>query len=44
MAREEVDLGDVCGDERWQPCSTNPDSDSVWTDDFSNLLGTLDWN
>ncbi|MDQ3965508.1 MAG: fused MFS/spermidine synthase, partial [Actinomycetota bacterium] len=44
MAREEADLGSVPNDQRWQPCETTPDSDNVWTDDFSNLLSTFDWN
>ncbi|MDP8950940.1 MAG: fused MFS/spermidine synthase, partial [Actinomycetota bacterium] len=43
MAREPGDLGGVPNDGRWQPCATNPDPDSVWSDDFSNLLGTLNW-
>jgi len=43
MARDDADLGSVPNDERWQPCETNPDSD-VWTDDFSNLLSTFNWN
>ncbi|HEX2098649.1 MAG TPA: fused MFS/spermidine synthase, partial [Rubrobacteraceae bacterium] len=43
LAREEVDLGGVSEDPRWQPCETDPDL-GVWTDDFSNLLATFDWN
>jgi hypothetical protein len=43
MARDEEDLGDVPGDPRWQPCETNPETDKVWTDDFSNLLSTFEW-
>jgi hypothetical protein len=44
MARQEADLGSVPDDPRWQPCVTNPDPDKVWTDDFSNLLSTFQWN
>jgi len=43
MARQEGDLGGLAEDERWQPCSLDPDS-GVWTDDFSNLLSTFVWN
>jgi hypothetical protein len=43
MAREDADLGSVPDDPRWQPCATNPGSDDVWTDDFSNLLSTFEW-
>ena len=43
MARDEDDLGDVPDDPRWQPCEANPEADKVWTDDFSNLLSTFDW-
>ena len=43
MARDEEDLGDVPDDPRWQPCETNPETDKVWTDDFSNLLSTFEW-
>jgi hypothetical protein len=42
MAREDGDLGGLPGDARWQPCASNPNSDDVWTDDFSNLIGTFD--
>ncbi|MDQ3925765.1 MAG: hypothetical protein M3272_02075, partial [Actinomycetota bacterium] len=44
MARESADLGSVPDDPRWEPCATDPDADSVWTDDFSNLLSTFAWN
>jgi hypothetical protein len=43
MAREEEDLGSMADDERWQPCSQDPNS-AVWTDDYSNLLSTFQWN
>ncbi len=42
MAREEGDLGSLPDDGRWQPCASNPNSNDVWTDDFSNLIGTFD--
>src|SRR5215216_1229154 len=44
MARESADLGSVPDDPRWEPCATGPGADSVWTDDFSNLLSTFAWN
>jgi hypothetical protein len=43
MAREEADLGSLPGDERWHPCASNPNSNDVWTDDFSNLIRTFYW-
>jgi hypothetical protein len=43
LAREEEDLGRMSYDSRWQPCATDP-SVGVWTDDFSNLLSTFDWD
>jgi hypothetical protein len=43
MARKEDDLGSMANDERWQPCAQQPDK-GVWTDDFSNLLSTFQWN
>ncbi|MCA1738476.1 MAG: fused MFS/spermidine synthase, partial [Actinobacteria bacterium] len=43
MARGEGDLGSMADDERWQPCSQDPNS-AVWTDDYSNLLSTFQWN
>ena len=44
LARNEADLGSVPNDPRWQPCVTSGNSENVWTDDFSNLLSTFDWN
>jgi hypothetical protein len=45
MAREPGDLGSVPNDGRWLPCETSPDpEEDVWTDDFSNLLSTFEWN
>ncbi len=43
MGREEDDLGNITYDSRWSPCETSPETDKVWTDDFSNLLSTLKW-
>jgi hypothetical protein len=42
MARAEADLGSLPDDGRWQPCASNPDSSEVWTDDFSNLIGSFE--
>jgi hypothetical protein len=44
LARNDADLGSVPNDPRWQPCVTSGNSENVWTDDFSNLLSTFDWN
>jgi hypothetical protein len=44
LARDEADLGSLPSDERWQPCVSNPETDRVWTDDYSNLLSTFNWN
>ena len=41
MAREEADLGNLRDDGRWHPCANDPNSNDVWTDDFSNLIGTF---
>src|SRR5215210_4745999 len=41
LARDEADLGDVSDDPRWQPCVTSPETDRVWTDDYSNLFSTF---
>ena len=43
MSREEGNLGSMAGDERWRSCDQNSDS-AVWTDDYSNLLSTFEWN
>jgi len=43
MTREEGNLGGMAGDERWRPCDQEPGS-AVWTDDYSNLLSTFQWN
>src|SRR5918997_937911 len=41
LARDEADLGSVPDDPRWAPCATNDDTDTVWTDDYSNILSTF---
>jgi hypothetical protein len=43
IGREDGDFGSMADDGRWQPCALDPDS-SVWTDDYSNLLSTFNWN
>ena len=43
MAREDADFGNLLNTGLWQPCAANPNSDNVWTDDFSNLLSTFNW-
>ena len=43
MARQEDHLAGIAEDERWMPCATAP-SQSVWTDDYSNLLSTFTWD
>ncbi|MCA1738477.1 MAG: fused MFS/spermidine synthase, partial [Actinobacteria bacterium] len=44
LARDKADLGGVPDDPRWAPCVTNPDTDKVWTDDYSNLLSTFQFD
>jgi hypothetical protein len=43
MARDDGDLGSMAENGRWQSCQLDPDT-AVWTDDFSNLLSTFNWN
>ncbi|MBA4117017.1 MAG: fused MFS/spermidine synthase, partial [Rubrobacter sp.] len=43
MTREEGNLGGMADDERWRPCDQDSGS-AVWTDDYSNLLSTFQWN
>ena len=42
MVRSDGDLGAIAADPRWQPLPTAPGA-RPWTDDFSNLLGAVDW-
>ena len=44
LARDEADLGSVPDDPRWAPCQTNTETDRVWTDDYSNLVSTFQFN
>ena len=41
MAKNPADLGSLATDPRWQPLARDPGP--VWTDDFSNVAGTLKW-
>jgi hypothetical protein len=41
MARDEADFGALSADPRWQPVRAG--HQAVWTDDFSNVLGTFRW-
>jgi spermidine synthase len=42
MSRREEGLGRLAGDARWKPLAARPGT-AVWTDDFSNLVGVLQW-
>jgi hypothetical protein len=42
MARAEGDFGSLTQDSRWRPLAERPGT-AVWTDDFSNLVGVLQW-
>jgi SAM-dependent methyltransferase len=42
MARRDADLGAIAADPRWRPLPVAPGA-TAWTDDFSNLLGAVDW-
>src|ERR671921_347108 len=43
IARDAGDLGSMAENGRWQSCQLDPDT-AVWTDDYSNLLSTFNWN
>src|SRR5918994_955291 len=43
MARDDGDLGSMAANGRWQSCQLDPDT-AVWTDDYSNLLSTFNWD
>jgi hypothetical protein len=43
MAREDGDFGGMAENGRWQSCQLDPDT-AVWTDDYSNLLSTFNWD
>jgi hypothetical protein len=42
MAREESHLGRLAADVRWHKSPSRPGT-TVWTDDFSNILGIVRW-
>lgn len=42
LARQLTDLGELTSDPRWRLVPGRRDS-TVWTDDFSNLLGVFQW-
>jgi hypothetical protein len=42
IARGEGDLAPLRSEPGWAPVTARPD-DPVWTDDFSNVLGVLNW-
>ncbi len=42
MARKEEDLGVLAEDRRWNKCPMRPGA-RVWTDDFSDILGVIQW-
>ena len=41
LARDPAHLGNVTRDARWHPCAQN--DERAWSDDYSNVLGTLQW-
>lgn len=43
LAREPSHLGPLAADRRWKTCDDDP-SARTWTDDYSNLLGVVDWS
>src|SRR5919112_1000461 len=43
IARDAGDLGSMAENGRWQSCQLDPDT-AVWTDDYSNLLSTFNWD
>lgn len=42
LARQSSELGGLSNDARWKRLEGRPGTD-VWTDDYSNLVGTLRW-
>ncbi|HEX8744200.1 MAG TPA: fused MFS/spermidine synthase [Thermoleophilaceae bacterium] len=42
LARAPEHLGPLATDPRWKTCEDDP-SARTWTDDYSNLLGVVDW-
>ena len=43
LVREPAHLGRIAADRRWKACEADP-SAGTWTDDYSNLLGVVDWS
>jgi SAM-dependent methyltransferase len=43
MARSDADLAQFAGDKRWHTTRRRPGA-TVWTDDFSNVLGVMRWH
>ena len=43
LARDAAHLGAIGRDARWKVCDDDP-SAGTWTDDYSNLLGVVDWS
>lgn len=43
LARSPAHLGPLARDARWHTCADDPGADT-WTDDYSNLLGVVDWS
>ena len=43
LAREPEHLGPLARDRRWHTCDDDPGA-GTWTDDYSNLLGVVDWS
>ncbi|HEX8648722.1 MAG TPA: fused MFS/spermidine synthase [Thermoleophilaceae bacterium] len=42
LAREPAHLGAVTGNPLWHPCATDA-GERPWSDDYANVLGTLEW-
>jgi hypothetical protein len=42
LVRRPLDLGRIRDDRRWTRCATDPSAE-IWTDDYSNPLGVVDW-
>jgi spermidine synthase len=43
MGRRPVDLGRLAEDDQWKPLTTRPGA-RIWADDFSDILGVVEWN
>lgn len=42
LARTQEDLQVLAKDSQWRPLAADP-AQTVWTDDFSNIFGVIDW-